>query len=54
MGTETLLVINANGIDLRVRLDGRNHPEAGARIEFAIDPGELHLFDAASGATLRR
>src|SRR5215472_7639506 len=54
MGTETLLVINASGIDLRVRLDGRNYPETGARIEFAIDPGELHLFDAASEATLRR
>ncbi len=54
MGAESLLIVTVGGTDLRVRLEGRNYPETGARMEFAIDPTELQLFDAATGVSLRR
>jgi len=54
MGPEALLMVSAGGVDLRVRLIGRSYPATGARIGCAIDPAELHLFDPATGASLRR
>jgi len=54
MGSESLLVIGAGGMDLRMRLDGRRYPATGERLRVAINPAEVHLFDAASGAALRR
>ena len=54
MGSESLLMVSTNGVDLRVRLDGRGYPEIGMRMCFAIDPAELHLFDAVTGVALRR
>jgi multiple sugar transport system ATP-binding protein len=54
MGAESLLIVTVGGIDLRVRLEGRGYPETGTRMTFAIDPAELHLFDAATGVALRR
>jgi multiple sugar transport system ATP-binding protein len=53
MGAESLLIVTVGGVDLRVRLEGRNYPAVGARITLAIDPSELQLFDAATGASLR-
>ena len=54
MGSESLLMVSTNGVDLRVRLDGRGYPEIGMRMCFAIDPAELQLFDAVTGVALRR
>ena len=54
MGSESLLVLGAGGTDLRMRLDGRRYPETGERLRVAINPAELHVFDAASGVALRR
>ena len=54
MGSESLLTVSANGVDLRVRVDGRRYPEIGRRMCFAIDPAELHLFDAVTGVAFRR
>ena len=54
MGSESLLTVGTNGVDLRIRLDGRRYPEIGMRMCFAIDPAELHLFDAVTGVALRR
>ena len=54
MGAELLLIITIDGLDLRVRLEGRNYPTTGARMAFAIDPDEVQLFDAATGISLRR
>jgi multiple sugar transport system ATP-binding protein len=54
MGSEALLIVNAGGIDVRVRLDGHNYPEAGTDMCLAIDPAQLHIFDATTGLALRR
>ncbi len=54
MGSESLLVINAAGTDIQVRLIGRAFPQTGSTLGFAVNPAELHVFDAATGNTLRR
>jgi len=54
MGSEALLIVNAGGIDVRVKLDGRNYPETGTAMCLAIDPAQLHIFDATTGSALRR
>jgi multiple sugar transport system ATP-binding protein len=54
MGSESLLVIAAGRADIQVRLIGRAYPQPGARMGFAVDPAELHVFDANTGDTLRR
>jgi multiple sugar transport system ATP-binding protein len=53
MGSEALLMIEAGAQTLQVRLPGRRHPVPGARLTFALSPGELHVFDAGSGRSLR-
>jgi multiple sugar transport system ATP-binding protein len=53
MGSEALLMIEAGAQTLQVRLPGRRHPVSGARLTFAFSPGELHVFDAGSGRSLR-
>ncbi len=52
MGPESLLVVGVGGVDLRMRLAGRIYPAAGTRIGCAVDPAELHVFDATTGASL--
>jgi multiple sugar transport system ATP-binding protein len=54
MGAESLLIVSIGGVDLRVRLEGRNYPATGARIAVAIDPAEVQLFDATTSVSLRR
>jgi multiple sugar transport system ATP-binding protein len=54
MGPESLVIVTVAGQDLQMRLMGRSYPQAGERIGCAIDPAELHVFDAASGVSLRR
>jgi multiple sugar transport system ATP-binding protein len=54
MGPESLLIVGIGGVDMQMRLIGRVYPQAGARIGLAIDPAELHVFDAATGVALRR
>ena len=54
MGSEALLVLTTAGGDLKVRLIGRTHPQAGDRIGFALNPAELHVFNPETGLTLRR
>ncbi len=52
MGSEALLVIAVGGHEFQVRLMGRIHPIAGTRMLFAINPAELHVFDAATGQSM--
>jgi len=54
MGSESLLVISAGNTDMQVRLIGRAFPQPGATMGFAVNPGELHVFDAENGRTLRQ
>ena len=54
MGPESLLIVTIAGQDLQVRLMGRSYPQAGTRIGCAVDPAELHVFDATSGESLKR
>jgi multiple sugar transport system ATP-binding protein len=54
MGSESLLVVAAGGIDIQVRLSGRAYPRAGAPIGLAVNPAELHLFDAAGGRSVKQ
>ena len=54
MGSEALLVATAGGVDIAVRLIGRQHPRAGSRMTLAFDPALLHVFDAATGVALNR
>jgi ABC-type sugar transport system ATPase subunit len=37
-----------------VRLEPRDRPEEGSVIRLGIDPGDVHLFDAASGDAIHR
>ncbi len=53
MGSESLLVITAGGIDIQVRLIGRSFPRTGTTLGFAVNPAELQVFDAATGTRLR-
>jgi multiple sugar transport system ATP-binding protein len=66
LGPETLAYVRVEGIDvvelgdrpvelagaLSARLDPRTRATAGQRIELAIDPDGLHLFDLESGESL--
>jgi multiple sugar transport system ATP-binding protein len=54
MGPESLVVLGVGGVDLQMRLMGRVYPQAGDRMACAVDPAELHVFDAGSGVALRR
>jgi multiple sugar transport system ATP-binding protein len=54
MGSESLLVMSAGGSDIRARLIGRAFPRVGATLVFAMNPAELHVFDAGTGVSLRR
>ena len=38
--------------DIVCRVDGRNHPHAGDKINLSVEGGLLHLFDIESGARL--
>ncbi len=53
-GPESLLIVSIGGNDLQMRLMGRAYPQVGERIACAVNPMEVHVFDAATGASLRR
>jgi multiple sugar transport system ATP-binding protein len=54
MGSESLLMIEAGTRTLQVRLPGRVTPKAGARMMFALNVMEMHVFDAVSGKSLKK
>ena len=54
MGAESQLVVSVGGQDLQIRLMGRSFPQPGERIACALDPAELHLFDADTGIALQK
>ena len=53
MGSESLLVITAGGIDIQVRLIGRAFPRAGDTMGFAINLAEMHVFDPQTNARIK-
>jgi multiple sugar transport system ATP-binding protein len=53
MGSESLVLARAGGVDMQLRIAGRVPPLAGARLALAIEPEDLHVFDAATGVSLR-
>jgi multiple sugar transport system ATP-binding protein len=52
MGAESHLMVSVGGQDLQIRLMGRVYPQAGERIMCALDPAELHVFDASTGTAI--
>jgi sn-glycerol 3-phosphate transport system ATP-binding protein len=52
LGADTLAHGRHGGDMIVVRLPGDERPDAGSRLPLAIDGGEPHWFDAASGARL--
>ena len=53
LGAETYVFVDAGtGRDLCWRTPGRPHVGIGQSITLGFEPGDLHLFDAASGARL--
>jgi ABC-type sugar transport system ATPase subunit len=54
MGPESLLMVRVAGQDLQMRLMGRAYPQAGEWLSCAVNPEELHVFDAGSGKSIRR
>ncbi len=53
MGSESLVMARAAGADMQLRLAGRVPPRPGEKLDLTIDPGDLHIFDAATGLSLR-
>ncbi len=52
MGAESQLIVSVGGQDLQLRLMGRLFPKPGERIACALDPAELHVFDATTGVAI--
>jgi multiple sugar transport system ATP-binding protein len=53
LGSESLLLVRRDGMGMQIRLSGRTPPRAGASMLFAVDPAHVHVFDAATGRSLR-
>jgi multiple sugar transport system ATP-binding protein len=53
LGAEALVMLEAQGTELQMRIDGRKHPRAGQTMQVAFDLEHLHVFDAQSGHSLR-
>jgi len=46
--------INGNRVDVVARVDGRSHPDAGAKVFITPEPNHIHVFDAESGLRLSK
>jgi len=53
MGGEALVGLSAGGTEIVVRVDSRQQFRTGDRVEFSIDPDQIHLFDARTGRAIR-
>ena len=54
LGHEQLLHLRADGVPLTVRGAPGVRPTVGSSVRVHVDPSHVHLFDAASGGSLRR
>ncbi len=54
LGHEQLLHLRADGVALTVRGAPGVRPAVGSAVRLHVDPAHSHLFDAASGVSLRR
>jgi multiple sugar transport system ATP-binding protein len=52
LGPETLIYVTTADGEVIAKADGRTPPEVGATVTLSADPANLHVFDAASGASL--
>ncbi|MDZ4045090.1 MAG: sn-glycerol-3-phosphate ABC transporter ATP-binding protein UgpC [Rhodoglobus sp.] len=46
--------VEGNRVDIVVRVDGRNHPEAGDKVVITPEPNHIHVFDSETGARLSK
>ena len=46
--------INDKRVDIVVRVDGRNHPNAGDKVFITPEPDHIHVFDTESGERLTK
>jgi multiple sugar transport system ATP-binding protein len=53
VGSDRFLGLKVEGCDVFVRVDKETHHAPGDRVSFGLRPERLHLFDRASGASLR-
>ena len=54
LGAEFLLSFVLNGHDVMAKIAGRALPNVGESLRFSFNMGHAHLFDAATGRSLRR
>ncbi len=53
LGTETILFVELGGKDVQAKMLNPRHVTAGEQLDFTLDLGRLHVFDKASGKSLR-
>ncbi len=53
LGSDTLAHLAVGGVLLTARLDPRQAPRPGARLDLHVAPADLRLFDATTGLALR-
>ena len=46
--------VDGNRVDIVVRVDGRNHPNAGDKVVITPEPNHVHVFDTESGERLTK
>ena len=54
LGAEFLLSFDLGEREIMAKIAGRASPDVGERLRFAFNMGHAHLFDAATGQSLRR
>ena len=54
LGAEFLLSFALNGHEIMAKIAGRALPSVGESLRFAFNMGHAHVFDAATGRSLRR
>lgn len=52
LGHETLIYVTTKSGEFVAKADGRHPPDVGATVRLGADLQNLHMFDAATGATL--
>ena len=53
MGGEALVGVDLGGREVVARVDGRRRRHVGERVALNVDRGQIHLFDARTGAAIR-
>ena len=54
LGAEFLLSFALSGHEIMAKIAGRALPKVGDRLRFAFNMGHAHVFDAATGRSLRQ